>query len=402
VAIEIRAARPDELTDFRRVSSYVFAANDDPDSPSEDFTQPEFTTCAFVNGRLAATLGAYPFTMRWNGAPVRTAGVTTVGTYPEYRRRGLLRRMMLHALGAQRDGGEYVAILWASMGAIYQRFGYGLASTNVRYELDPREAALLSPAEPTGEVRLTPKDEAMPDLERIHAEYVAPRNLMLHRVAPMWRHRMRKQDEQLAHVAVYRDGDGRPTGYLLFRTKEVHRPFEPGPDQEMDVRDLVATDVDAYRALWEFVRRHDLVARVTMWPAEDDPAPSLLLEPRALRRRTTDGIWMRLVDVERALPLRPYGEPGALTLRVRDDVCDWNEATFRLETDGPDAQVARTTHHEPDLTLPARALAMLASGHFSATHLARWGQLEARDAAALRLADRMFATEHRPYCPDGF
>jgi len=40
------------------------------------------------------------------------------------------------------------------------------------------------------------------------------------------------------------------------------------------------------------------------------------------------------VDVERALPVRRYGEAGALTLTVRDDLCDWNDGTFRLETDG--------------------------------------------------------------------
>ena len=53
-----------------------------------------------------------------------------VGTLPEFRRRGLLRQVMTRAIGEQRDRGQALAMLWASMGAIYQRYGYGLASAN--------------------------------------------------------------------------------------------------------------------------------------------------------------------------------------------------------------------------------------------------------------------------------
>jgi predicted acetyltransferase len=403
VTVEIRPARADELVDFRRVSAYVFASNDfNPEDLSDEPMQPEWTLGAFVDGKLATTMGAYPFTMRWNGAAIPVAGITAVGSYPEYRRRGLLRSVMEQGFRDQRERGQYVAILWASMGAIYQRFGYGLASIYVRYDFAPRDAAFQQPVEPTGHVRLATKDEARADMERVYKEYSAPRNLLLHRAPPMWDRMVREQKGKRAHIGVYRDGDDRPTGYLVYETVEDGRPFQPAPDQTLEVRDFVAVDLDAYRGIWEFIRRHDLVARVDVKVAEDDPAPALLLEPRVLRRRTSDGIWMRVVDVEHALPRRPYGDAGALTLRVRDDVCDWNDATFRLETDGPDAQVSRTTHHEPDVTLPARSLAMLSSGYASATQLARWGLLEARDAAALRTADRLFATEYRPYCPDGF
>lgn len=135
---------------------------------------------------------------------------------------------------------------------------------------------------------------------------------------------------------------------------------------------------------------------------EDDPAPSLLLEPRELRRRTMDGIWLRVVDVERALPQRLYGDRGKITLAVTgDDLCEWNNGSFLLETDGEQSEVTRTDR-EADLTMPPRTLASLISGHSSATNLARAGLLEARDERALRTADRLFETAYRPYCPDGF
>jgi predicted acetyltransferase len=403
VTIEIRSVRAEEMSAYRRISTYVFAENDrDPEDRSDEPVQPEWTTCAFVDGRIAAVMAAFPFTMRWNGAPVAVAGITDVGTDPEFRRRGLLRRLKEHGFREQRERGQYLAILWASMGAIYQRFGYGLASTDARYEFDPRQAALVDDVASRGSVRLTPADEALPELKRAYRTFATPRTLALHRADVAWRYLLRGgAKDARRHVAVYRDGDGAPTGYVVFGTKEVPARSEPAPDQEMDVHEFVAADRDAFRGLWEFIRAHDLVARVHMRVAEDDPAPALMLEPRALRRRTADGIWMRIVDVERALPLRRYGEAGALTLTVRDDLCDWNDGTFRIETDGASAEAGRTTD-APDLTLPVRSLAMLASGHYSATQLERWGQLETRHADALRTADRLFATEYRPHCLDGF
>jgi predicted acetyltransferase len=52
--------------------------------------------------------------------------------------------------------------------------------------------------------------------------------------------------------------------------------------------------------------------------------------------------------------------------------------------------------------VPIRSLASLIAGHNSATELRRAGLLDAKDDGALRLADRLFATEYPPYCPDGF
>ena len=62
------------------------------------------------------------------GGIVPAAHVTMVGVSALHRRRGLLTTMIsrLHAEGLDRN--EPVAVLWASEGRIYQRFGYGLAA----------------------------------------------------------------------------------------------------------------------------------------------------------------------------------------------------------------------------------------------------------------------------------
>jgi len=404
--IEIRFCKDKaELDAYGRVVAYVFANNDPSDVESEIASMlPEWTTCAFVDGRLVSTMGTLPFTVRLNGAPVAMGGVTAVGTLPERRRQGLLRRVMTEGLGTMRERGQSCAILWASMGAIYQRFGYGLASTQVSYRFDPRFAQLAFDAPVSGSVTMEPKDEAMPTIKQVYVQAATPRNLYIHRSSVLWElSTMRPRTKgDTTHVAIYRDASGEARGYLVYHTREEHHA-EPGPNQVMTVRDFVSLDIDAWRGLWDFIRRHDLVGRVEMQGCigEDDPAPDLLLEPRVLNRGTADAIWLRVVDVEKALPQRPYGGRGELFFAIDgDDVCPWNNGSFLLETDGTTTSVTRTGH-APDITLNPNALASLIAGSRTATHLARAGCLEGVESA-LRTADRLFHTEYPPHTPDSF
>ncbi|HXU23797.1 MAG TPA: GNAT family N-acetyltransferase [Tepidiformaceae bacterium] len=405
--IEIRPCRDrEELDAYGRTVGYVFANNDTSDVEHElATTQPDWTMCAFVDGKLVSTMGTFPFTVRLNGAPMAMGGVTAVGTLPEQRRKGLLRKVMTQGLETMRDRGQSCAILWASMGAIYQRFGYGLASTHVSYRFDPRFAQLATDLPSSGSVSLEPQDDAYPIIKRVYIESATPRNLHIHRSAVLWDMstlRPRKKGDK-TYIAIHRNDAGEPRGYIVYHTREGEHEGS-GPDQVMTVRDFVALDMDAWRGLWEYIRRHDLVGRVEMngCIGEDDPAPDLLLEPRMLNRRTGDAIWLRVVDVEKALPQRPYGDRGEIVVAIDgDDACPWNNGSFLLETDGLTTEVRRTDR-PAHLTLPPASLASLLTGQRTATHLSRAGRLEAVNAAALQSADRLFHTEYPPHCPDSF
>lgn len=404
MAFEIRPCRDaEELKQYQYNVNYVFAS-----TPSEldDMTTPapEWTTCAWDGGKLATTLSTLPFTVRLNGAPVKMGGVTAVGTLPNYRRKGLLRQVMTEALRRMHEREQSLAILWASMGAIYQRFGYGLASSSVRYSIDPRFAQFASGGTPGGTIELMEKEEGFALIKQNYIEWCQPRNLAIHRSSILWQastlHANRK--DHPVYCAIYRDSDGAVRGHAVYQTAEGNFT-DTGPGQVMDVRDFVTRDMDAYRALWDYLRGHDLVRRIdfAMVP-EDDPAPELLLEPRMLNRRTFDGIWMRVVDAEKALAQRPYGGRGELTIAVpADDLCPWNAGTYRVETDGAAAHVSRTDR-AADITVSPNVLASLIAGYRPATHFAHANLLMATDATALRTADTLFRSEYAPYCANDF
>ena len=405
--IEVRAPSETEAAAFDAVPHYVFAL------PQEDVraysTQPVPLASAvrlgvYVDGKVATTYGWIPWQVRLNGRPTSIPGVTAVGTYPQFRRRGHLRRLMAKAMEVHRERGEPIVMLWASMGAIYQRFGYGRGSEWAHYNADPRYIGLREPFTWDGEIRLIDQasEAERAIVERVYDEWARPRNLVPIRDAARWTHLWWEAQWRGYHVAVAEDASGRARGSIAYKTKENWVPGEPGPDQAMEIQGLFALDLDARRALWQYVRAHDLVLRARFEKMEpDDPIQDLLLEPRELRRFTGDGMWVRIVDVPRALEARPYSEAGELTLRVHDNLAPWNDTTWRFETDGEQTHVVEATGATADLDLSINALASLLTGFRSATHIERAGMLSG-DPGAVRRADAIFATAYAPHMPEGF
>src|SRR3712207_9436470 len=70
---------------------------------------------------------------------IRRPPRSTLFPYTTLFRSGLLRQIMTRSFAEQRERGQAIAILWASMAAIYQRFGYGLAADGLRYDIRSEE-----------------------------------------------------------------------------------------------------------------------------------------------------------------------------------------------------------------------------------------------------------------------
>lgn len=405
--IEIRHSQTDdELMRHVRTAGYVFGDDDDEtDQRRLRLLKPEYTMDAYVDGVQATTMTMLPLTVNIEGARIPVAGVAGVGTWPQYRRRGLLRQVMSAGFANMREKGQPLAALWASWGAIYQRFGFGWGSTHAEYQFDPRYAGLRDTTPPPGQVHAGLYGEFKDEIRGLHDRWAQGRTMALDRTGLFWEiidYRMGMQKRPW--VAVYRDQKGKPQGYIAYTIKHpaAERPPDE-PPQDMNIEGFVTNTIDAWRALWMYVCGHDLVKKVYWYRVpEDDPALLLTLEPRALNRKTDDGLWLRIVDAPQALKARPYAATGSVVLGIEGDDCaPWNNGSLLLETDGTEVEVVRV-RRKADLLMAPESLASLYSGHSSATTLARAGLVQAKNAAALATADALFATDRPPYCPDGF
>jgi predicted acetyltransferase len=354
------------------------------------------SVCAFDGDDLIGTCAAIPFDLTVPGNALPMGGTTWVMVQSTHRRRGLLRAMMTAHLEEIRRRGEPLAGLWASESSIYGRFGYGLATEACEMELDAK-AITFAGDPPPGEVRLVEADAARTLLPPIH-ELVRPtRPGALSRNEAWWEARIfadpehRRKGRTTKRWAVYeRDGVGE--GYAIYRQESKWTPFPKGA---VHVVELFAATPEAHEALWRFVTSIDLFPDVHYWNFPvDDELPWRVTDPRQVQRKPCDGMWLRLMDVSRALAGRSYAAEGRLVLGVSDKFLPDNDGSYELEA-GPDGAQCRRTETEPDLEIPVEALGAVYLGTPRVTTLARAGLVRGSDEA-LALADRLFGWHQGP------
>ena len=194
---------------------------------------------------------------------------------------------------------------------------------------------------------------------------------------------------------------GKPAGYMIYTVGQDTR--SPGVmGQLVNITDMAWLTTSAYRAIWQYFANMDL-AKDVVWGRvpPDDPLPHLMLEPRCLNITSGDGMLARIVDVERALSLRPYSGEGRLTFEVMDDFCLWNQGKWEVDISAGGTEI-HSTEKTPQLVMPVSTLAMLFFGQITASEAARMGRLDVSDSKALPLWDRVMRTDYRPFCADMF
>jgi predicted acetyltransferase len=407
VNLDVRLCRDDEFRRFLETCEAAFGF-DVKDEDVERFRRvisPERMHAAFDDDTMVGTTGSFPFTVTIPGGELPAGGITMVGVLPSHRRRGVLTRMMRAQLDHTHHSEEPIAVLWASEGAIYGRYGYGAATRQAEIDIE-RERAVF-PHDPPGQgrCRLLTTDEAMKVLPDVYERARRTTPGMFARSHEWW------QNHRLADPEKWRDGGGPmwrvvwenaggAEAYALYR---VHNVWKEGmPAGWTHVLEAIATSPRATREIWRFLFGVDLVARVKSWFLPPDHALfHMVSEPRRLRMTVKDALWLRIVDVRGALEPRSYAREGVITVELSDPLCSWNEGTWRIEAEHEGARVSATTD-EPDLTLGAADLGAVYLGGTTFSELVDAGRVtEHRPAAALE-ATMMFMTERAPWCPEIF
>ena len=411
MSIEIRPATAPEMGQLGLMGAYSYggAFGDGPDNVVATGTRPEWTLCAFdiamrqADGQptMATSFSAFPFTTRVNGNAVSLAGISTVGTRPEYRRQGLVRKIMTQAFADQYERGQCLAGLWASQAAIYQRYGFAASGGLREYRVD------------TADIRLHPNFEVLPisrfegtevldAVREVYKRFIAQRTGYLHRGKSLWLNNVftPPSEDGPAYVALAGSLEA-PTGYLIY-TLRAGRVAHRARAQEICIRDFAWLDLPSYGSLWHYLARHDLVGRVVWSRAPlDDPAADVFVEPRLLHSQDLEGSWWRVVDVKTALGQRGYDVEGSLVLAItEDELAPWNNGRWRLDV-GSDGAEVQATDAPADIELSVRALSSLYSGHRSARHLGNAGLL-AGEARTVANFDQMMRSRFAPHCPDHY
>ncbi|MGW6445604.1 GNAT family N-acetyltransferase [Lentzea sp. NPDC055074] len=400
-ALSIRTIDESDVPDFQRVMAWAFLADvTGEDSKWLKVLERDRAHAVFDGDEMIGTGGVLTREITVPGGRQAPAGaVTVVGVKPGHRRRGVASLLMRTQLHGMHESGEPLAMLWASEGSIYRRFGYGEYSTSIAMLTMPTRMPFHPNVHVSDtRIRQVSREEALPVMREFYEQVRCTRVGWLSRVEHTW-------DVQLADREVDRDGLSgyryclHPEGYVVFRVKGKGDPG--GPANELHVRELVCTTEQAYVDLYRFLLDMDLAASISFYTAWDDPILHMVDNPRKVRREATDALWIRIVDIDRALPLRAYSSDVDSVLEVEDSFCPWNSGKWRLTVKGGEATVTRT-EDPADVSLDIAALGSAFLGGARLSVLKRAHRVVEHTPGHVDALTMAFLGAHEPHCPEVF
>jgi predicted acetyltransferase len=401
--IELRAGTPGDWPAISALLARAFHYTPDPDAAAADGAvfEPERSLVAEDAGRVVGHAAAFTRDLTVPGAVLPAAHVTMVGVAATHRRRRLLTRMMLRQLREVRAAGrEPIAVLWASEGRIYSRFGYGLAAHKLELEIDTREVRL--PAGAPAALRPVDPASAWPEFAAIRDRLRPDRPGWSSRDEHWWRFVLSdppgRRDGATEWQAAVHDGD--PGGYAVWRTRSGWSGA--GPHSVVEVREVVAGGPDAYVDLWRLLLDLDLT-RTVRYPAAavDEPLLHLVDEPRRLGSAFSETLWVRLVDLPGALTARRYAAPADVVLDVQDPLLPENTGRWRLTT-GPGGTTCVPSTGPADLACTINELGAAYLGGVSLGALATAGRVRELTPGALAAAGTAFGWHRLPAAAEVF
>jgi predicted acetyltransferase len=406
VTTEIRSpAGDDEITSWFTAEGLGFGGPVEPEFVEAERTvlPTERMLAVWDAGRAIATAGWYPFELSLpGGTTVPVPGVCDVAVLPSHRRRGHLTRLMRHLHDEARARGEVAAVLTASAGSIYGRFGYGIATSHLVWELDTAHAAFLDPPAVDLVAETAYGVDAAEPLAELWERTRRERPGTLSRSVEWWRLVVGPYEHWKGGGKVFtlllRDHDGGLRGAAPYRLAgAVDRGVQRWTVEPLDVI-AYAPEVEAQ--LWIELTRLDHVSRVAprLRPT-DDPVRWRLVDPRQMRvTAVVDLLWLRPLDVAGLLSRRTYGTETSLTIAVEDGGDPEVDGTYRLDTGAEGASCVRVEGAvDPDLRLSSSALGSVVLGGTSPSALAQAGRVAELRAGALAAADTAFATSLAPF-----
>ncbi|PRY62893.1 putative acetyltransferase [Knoellia remsis] len=329
--------------------------------------------------------------------PVRM--ITDVTVAPTHRRRGIMRRLMTANLADAAAQGLPLAVLTASEGSIYGRFGFGVATHEDAVRIDTTSRFRLRERPDDGEriVIVDPdaSDAVRTAYERFHEVTRGSLERPAYYEGWLRGYDWEEQGEDRAHrVAIRLDAQGRPDGFVAWKFKDA------GDHREVSVGDLVGATPPARIALWQFVADLDLADIAVARTANLDPLPWAVTDPRVITTTgRPDHVWVRILDVAAALSARPWFADDEVTIRVRDAL-GHADGTWTVTASGGTAVVRRSAA-TADVELDVEALGALYLGDVRVDDLAEAGRIVGR-ADGIRRFAQLTDGGPTPHCATHF
>ncbi|KAA6451104.1 GNAT family N-acetyltransferase [Bacillus swezeyi] len=320
--------------------------------------------------KLLSKLNIIPFEVQIENCSMKMGGIAGVATWPEERRKGTVRQLLMASLNIMRENQQTICFLYPFKISFYRKFGWELTFYQKVISIKREQ---LTPLEQTeGFVRRLEKAKGADEAGMLYDQYRSRHNGLLKRGADYW---MTNILEDSVIPAVYYAKNGVPLGYILYTIK----------DKKMTIEELICLRYEARAGLWNFVCQHDSMIEELEMTVDPQDGIDFLLDDPKIKQEIQPYMMARITDVYSFLeqyPLRRHIEEP-FVFRVSDDIAEWNNLTLKVGRHGVEAADEESAANP--LVIDIQSLTAFLLGARTARFLYEAGRLAGSEEEVSRL-----------------
>jgi len=364
--IEIRRMKTEDLLQFYRIHTIVYNQRKDFSKEENQKIDPldhpaDWACGVFENGKLLAGTYEIDYLMRFDGHSVKMTGIGGVGTLPEARKGGHIRRIFEKLLPEAYEKGVVFSNLTPFSHDFYRKFGYEIACNRNRLTIDTGD---LSEIRSKGEfVHILPGDDTTL-LAEVHSSYIENINHGIHRDSwpenRAWK-RFTKEDPCASGIYAYlwKDETGKARSYIKYQDV-----LEEG-EHNMSVIELAFIDKKGLYGALGIVGGLSAQFENFKWlmPTFIDPLDFFAGDAWSIEQEIRPRDMTRVINVKTALELmrRPCCE-GEYIIEVEDENISANSGKYLVQF-GREGSKVSLTKKDADICCDMPTLSQLVTGY---------------------------------------
>ncbi len=307
-SLQIKSVTPKDLEQFNDLLTYVFQVTQ-KDLEQSGYEEGELERAKrpvleksdvlgwFHQNELVSSLAIYPCTVNIHGTLYQMAGLTGVGTYPEYAGHGLMHDLVKLGLEHMRQHKQWISYLYPYSIPFYRKKGWEIMSDHLTF--DVKDTQLPKQVEVPGHVERLEIDD--PDVIETYNRFAMKNHGAMIRNQLNWDEYWRWENEEERTAGVYYDANDEPQGYVLYWIA----------DEVFHVKEMIYTNQEARVGLWNFISAHfSMVTHVKGNIYKNEPL-HFLLDDGDIYQTIKPYYMARIVDVKAFL--------GTISVCCRDD-----------------------------------------------------------------------------------
>ncbi len=250
----------------------------------------------FHNDELISQLAIYPCVVNIHGKAYQMAGLTGVGTYPEYAGHGLMHDLIRVGLDHMRARHQSISYLYPYSIPFYRKKGWEIMSDHLTFEV--KDSQLPKPVVTPGHVERLEIDD--PDVIETYQRFAKTNHGAMIRNQLNWDEYWRWENEEERIAAVYYDEQDVPQGFILYWIA----------DEIFHIKEMVYTNQEARIGLWNFISAHFSMVNYVRGNIYKNEPLHFLLDDGDIKQTIKPYFMARIVDVRQFLIDYPFEASG--------------------------------------------------------------------------------------------